>query len=106
MVSAAADDSILSAGRVAPWLEQMVAALRGEGETDVPCGECVACCLGGELFCGCLVFVYCAHAARSEFLVASLTLLVAAGFAATLTPCLSKASARTAARSAAISSSL
>jgi hypothetical protein len=44
VVSAAADDSILSAGRVAPWLEQMVVALRGAGETDVPCGECVACC--------------------------------------------------------------
>ncbi len=43
-MSAAADDSTLSAGRVAPWLVQMVTALRGTGETDVPCGECVACC--------------------------------------------------------------
>ena len=43
-VSAADDDTTLSAGRVAPWLEQMMGALRGEGETDVPCGACVACC--------------------------------------------------------------
>jgi uncharacterized protein len=43
-MSSPAEDTSLSAGRIAPWLDQMLVALRGEGETDVPCGDCVACC--------------------------------------------------------------
>lgn len=34
----------VDAGPFAHWLEQARAALRGEGGTDVPCGDCVGCC--------------------------------------------------------------
>ncbi len=38
------DDAPLTAGRFAPWLDQMLLALRGGTDSDVPCGDCVACC--------------------------------------------------------------
>lgn len=34
----------LPAGRFGPWLASMRLALDGEGESDVPCGGCTACC--------------------------------------------------------------
>jgi Fe-S-cluster containining protein len=43
-VADSTDDAPLTAGRFGPWLDQMLLALRGEAESDVPCGECVACC--------------------------------------------------------------
>ena len=34
----------LPAGQLGDWLEELRAALRGEGDTDVPCDGCTACC--------------------------------------------------------------
>jgi hypothetical protein len=34
----------LQAGDFGTWLDRMHAALRGEADTDVPCGDCCACC--------------------------------------------------------------
>jgi Fe-S-cluster containining protein len=34
----------LDAGDLREWLHELAAALRGEGETDVPCAGCTACC--------------------------------------------------------------
>jgi uncharacterized protein len=36
------------AGEFAAWLGELAAALRGEGDTDVACGSCVACCSSGQ----------------------------------------------------------
>ncbi len=36
-------DDVIPAGNLADWLAQMQEALAG-GESDVPCGECTACC--------------------------------------------------------------
>ena len=33
------------AGPFGQWLSQFRASLRGDGGTDVPCGECVGCCV-------------------------------------------------------------
>jgi Fe-S-cluster containining protein len=35
----------IAAGSFGEWLVQIRASLRGEGGTDVPCGECVGCCV-------------------------------------------------------------
>jgi Fe-S-cluster containining protein len=37
-------DAPLDAGDLREWLGELAAALRGEGETDVPCAGCTACC--------------------------------------------------------------
>lgn len=34
----------LPAGRFAVWLGEIGRAIAGDGESDVPCGECTACC--------------------------------------------------------------
>lgn len=34
----------LPAGEFGAWLGELAAALRGDGETDVACGDCTACC--------------------------------------------------------------
>jgi hypothetical protein len=38
----------LDAGPFGAWLAQLLGAVRGEGETDVPCGTCVACCSSSQ----------------------------------------------------------
>jgi len=38
------DTAPLDAGDLRDWLEELRAALRGEGDTDVPCAGCTACC--------------------------------------------------------------
>jgi len=38
------DATPLEAGDLRDWLDDLRAALHGEGGTDVPCGECTACC--------------------------------------------------------------
>jgi Fe-S-cluster containining protein len=35
----------VAAGAFGEWLSQTHAALRGKGGTDVPCGDCVGCCV-------------------------------------------------------------
>lgn len=40
--------SPLPAGPFSAWLDDMRAALRGERDADVPCGECTACCTSGQ----------------------------------------------------------
>lgn len=37
----------IAAGVFGVWLEEMRASLRGERGTDVPCGDCVGCCVSG-----------------------------------------------------------
>ena len=39
-----AEDADLAAGEFTDWLENMCRALAGRGESDVPCGDCDACC--------------------------------------------------------------
>ena len=41
-------DSPLPAGRFSDWLTGMQAALRGDGEADVPCDGCTACCTSSQ----------------------------------------------------------
>lgn len=41
-------DGPLDAGRFSEWLDGMTRALRGEGESDVPCGGCTACCTSSQ----------------------------------------------------------
>ncbi|MDO8390865.1 MAG: YkgJ family cysteine cluster protein [Actinomycetota bacterium] len=38
----------LAAGEFGSWLGALQEALRGEGDTDVPCGSCVACCSSAQ----------------------------------------------------------
>jgi uncharacterized protein len=38
-------DTSVAAGPFGSWLEQMRAVLRGEADADVPCGDCVGCCV-------------------------------------------------------------
>lgn len=38
----------LAAGDFSPWLAQLRAALRGEAESEVPCGGCTACCTSSQ----------------------------------------------------------
>ncbi|MCU1399344.1 MAG: hypothetical protein JWN62_2453 [Acidimicrobiales bacterium] len=42
------DVDTLPAGSFSEWLGQMQAAIRGEAESDVPCGECTACCTASQ----------------------------------------------------------
>ena len=37
------DTTPLDAGDLRQWLDELRAALRGEGDTDVPCAGCTAC---------------------------------------------------------------
>ena len=39
-----AQDADLPAGEFSNWLNIMSRALEGNGESDVPCGDCDACC--------------------------------------------------------------
>ena len=41
-------DAPLPAGDFDAWLEDMQEALAGRGESDVPCGECTACCTSSQ----------------------------------------------------------
>ncbi len=38
----------LPAGELSSWFAGMQAALRGDGESDVPCGSCTACCRSAQ----------------------------------------------------------
>jgi hypothetical protein len=38
----------VEAGRASRWLAEMLAALRGDQEADVPCGGCTACCASSQ----------------------------------------------------------
>jgi len=38
----------LAAGSFASWLTGMQRALHGEPDSDVPCGDCTACCTAGQ----------------------------------------------------------
>lgn len=38
----------LDAGALGAWLDAVGPALRGEGESDVPCGTCTACCRSSQ----------------------------------------------------------
>jgi Fe-S-cluster containining protein len=42
------DGSELDAGVFSVWLEEMQGALRGDHGSDVPCGECTACCTSSQ----------------------------------------------------------
>jgi Fe-S-cluster containining protein len=42
------DDEPLSAGSFSTWLVAMQRALRGEHESEVPCGGCTACCRSSQ----------------------------------------------------------
>ena len=44
----AAADSDLPAGDFAGWRAGLAAALRGEGDSDVPCAGCTACCTSAQ----------------------------------------------------------
>jgi hypothetical protein len=41
-------DAPLAAGRFSTWLAEMESALRGDGEADVPCAGCTACCRSSQ----------------------------------------------------------
>ena len=47
MVAEGADDA-LAAGEFSSWLDEMRSALRGERDSDVPCGGCTACCTSSQ----------------------------------------------------------
>jgi len=38
----------VEAGPFLPWLDEVRVAIRGEGETDVACGTCTACCSSSQ----------------------------------------------------------
>ena len=42
------DDGVLQAGDFSSWMIEMQAALRGERDSDVPCGTCTACCTSSQ----------------------------------------------------------
>ncbi len=42
------DEAPLSAGAFSDWLAGMQRALRGDGESDVPCDGCTACCTSSQ----------------------------------------------------------
>ncbi len=48
MADNAGDDRGLAAGDFSPWILDMQAAIRGERGSDVPCGECTACCTSSQ----------------------------------------------------------
>jgi Fe-S-cluster containining protein len=41
-------NDLVDAGPFLPWLDEVRVAIRGEGETDVACGPCTACCESGQ----------------------------------------------------------
>ncbi len=43
--SASVADEVVAAGPFGAWLARMRDSLRGDGGTDVPCGDCVGCCV-------------------------------------------------------------
>jgi uncharacterized protein len=43
-----AEDEDLPAGNFSAWLAEMQAALRGDRGSDVPCGDCTACCTSSQ----------------------------------------------------------
>jgi len=45
---AGGDPDTLAAGRFSVWLTGMEAALAGDASSDVPCGECTACCTSSQ----------------------------------------------------------
>jgi Fe-S-cluster containining protein len=47
-VTSSDDTSELPAGAFAAWATQMQRALREEGQMDVPCGGCTACCRASQ----------------------------------------------------------
>ena len=42
------DEELLPAGEFSAWLDGMQRALSGDGESDVPCGACTACCTSSQ----------------------------------------------------------
>ena len=42
------DETDLPAGNFSTWMTGMLAALRGERSSDVPCGSCTACCTSSQ----------------------------------------------------------
>jgi Fe-S-cluster containining protein len=42
------EDGPLAAGEFGEWLHEVRAAIGGDGETDVACGSCVACCSSSQ----------------------------------------------------------
>ena len=48
MTSTAEPEPELDAGAFSTWLASMTAALRGEGDADVPCDGCTACCTASQ----------------------------------------------------------
>jgi Fe-S-cluster containining protein len=42
------DDAPLAAGEFGTWLTSTRAALRGDGDSEVPCGDCAACCTSSQ----------------------------------------------------------
>lgn len=48
VVGRMSDDFELAAGDFAAWLGAMQAALRGEADAEVPCGDCSACCTSSQ----------------------------------------------------------
>ena len=42
------DDPDLSAGDFSVWMTDVQAAILGQGESDVPCGTCTACCTASQ----------------------------------------------------------
>ena len=42
------DDRDLPAGDFSAWMTDVQAAIRGHGESDVPCGTCTACCTAAQ----------------------------------------------------------
>ena len=48
MPRVSSEDAPLPAGEFATWLTGMQAALRGAADSDVPCGDCTACCTSAQ----------------------------------------------------------
>jgi uncharacterized protein len=46
--SAEGAESELAAGTFSNWADGLMAALRGERDSDVPCGDCTACCTSSQ----------------------------------------------------------
>jgi len=42
------DDRDLAAGDFSSWIDEMQAAIRDEGHSDVPCNGCTACCRSSQ----------------------------------------------------------
>lgn len=42
------DEGELPAGKFGAWLSEVQAAIRGEGDSDVPCDGCTACCTSSQ----------------------------------------------------------